>query len=228
MASKARKAFDSNASDIERLLEIHQDLGGDARGRRFRLEVLNKAAIVLITSFWEAYCEDLAAEALEHVVKHAKTSAALSKDIKKIVAKELKGESNELAVWELTDGGWRRLLRARLQRLQEQRNRRVNTPKAANIDELFLSAVGIPNVSQAWTWHRMSAEAARSKLDKYVSLRGEIAHRGGASRSCTKAQAEDYFNFIKRVVSKTGGRVNTRIRQKTGKALWQRTRKRGV
>jgi hypothetical protein len=227
MASKARQSFDRNAADIERLLQIHQNLGGDTRGRRYRLEVLNKAAIVLITSFWEAYCEDLAAEALEHVVKHAKSSAALSNDIKKLVARELKSESNELAVWELTDSGWRKLLRDRLARLQDQRNRRLNTPRAANIDELLLSAIGIPDVSQSWTWHKMTAEAARVKLDKYVTLRGAIAHRGAATGSCTKAQVEDYFKLIKRVVGKTGGRVNAHVRKATGKPLWVR-RKRDV
>ena len=75
MASQARAAFDKNAADIERLLEIHADLGGDQRGRRFRLEVLNKSAVVLITAFWEAYCEDLAAEALDHLIQHSKTAA---------------------------------------------------------------------------------------------------------------------------------------------------------
>ena len=39
-----------------------------ARGRRYHLEVLNKSAIVLVTSFWEAYCEDIAAEGLAHIV----------------------------------------------------------------------------------------------------------------------------------------------------------------
>jgi hypothetical protein len=73
MASKARSAFDQNAADIQRLLDLHQRVGGDSRGRRYGLEVLNKSAIVLITAFWEAYCEDLAAEGLEHIVKHAKS-----------------------------------------------------------------------------------------------------------------------------------------------------------
>lgn len=66
----------------------------------------------------------------------------------------------------------------------------------------------------------MTVTQARNKLDKYVTLRGEIAHRGSALRSCTKAQVEDYFSFIKRVVAKTGGRVNTRVKNATGKALW--------
>ena len=68
MASKARKAYDANANDIERLLELHMQIGGGAPGRRYGLEVLNKSAVVLVTAFWEAYCEDIAAEGLEHIV----------------------------------------------------------------------------------------------------------------------------------------------------------------
>ena len=55
MPSKAWKAFNQNAGDIQRLLVIHQEEGGTSPGRRYRLEALNKSAIVLTTSFWEAY-----------------------------------------------------------------------------------------------------------------------------------------------------------------------------
>jgi RiboL-PSP-HEPN len=68
MPSKARIAFRENVKDVQRLLDLHKDKGGIAQGRRYGLEVLNKSAIVLLTSFWEAYCEDIAAEALEHIV----------------------------------------------------------------------------------------------------------------------------------------------------------------
>jgi hypothetical protein len=220
LASKARAAFDKNADDIDRLLEIHGDLGGNARGRRYRLEVLNKSAIVLITSFWEAYCEDLAAEALDHVVKHAKAADVLSKEIKQLVAKELEGDQNQLAVWELAGDGWRDVLRGRLARLQETRNRRLNTPRTENIDQLFLTALGIPKVSSSWRWHRMNVTQAREKLDRYVVLRGEIAHRGAPAAGCTKSQVEDYFSFIKRVVSKTGGRVNSQVGKMTARSMW--------
>lgn len=220
MPSKARKAFDANAEDIDRLLEIHRNLGGDSRGRRYQLEVLNKSAIVLITAFWEAYCEDLAAEALAHIVKHSKTASALSKEIKQQIARELESDKHDLAVWNLSDDGWRKVLRDRLARLQDERNRRLNTPRAENIDALFLTAVGIAEVSKSWKWHRMTIAQARNKLDRYVTLRGEIAHRGTALRSCTKSQVEDYFSFIKRVVAKTGGRVNSQVRRTTGKPLW--------
>src|SRR5438876_11617428 len=124
MPSKARVAFDRSAEDVKRLLEIHQDLGGDAPGRRHRLEVLNKSAMVLVTAIWEAYCEDIASEALDHLVKHVPDALALPKELKKRIAKELKAEPNEIAVWELADSGWTAKVQARLAALTEERNRK--------------------------------------------------------------------------------------------------------
>jgi hypothetical protein len=60
------------------------------RGRRYGLEVLNKSAIVLITAFWEAYYEDLATEALEHLVTNADSVEKLPLELKKRVASELR------------------------------------------------------------------------------------------------------------------------------------------
>ncbi len=220
MPSKARLAFDKNAADISRLLEIHTDLGGDAQGRRYRLEVLNKSAIVLVTAIWEAYCEDLAAEALRHVVDHAPNSDALPVDLKKKIAKELKADLNELAIWKLADRAWRRVLTKRLDDLAQERNKKLNTPRAENIIELFATALGLTDVSNGWRWKKMSVQQAKSKLDKYVSLRGAIAHRGQAAASCTKAQVKDYFAHVKRLVAKTGGRINAHVRSITGDGLW--------
>jgi hypothetical protein len=60
MPSAAWTQFVANCADIDQLLTIHTDIGGGSAGRR-KLEVLNKSAIVLITAYWEAYCEDVSA-----------------------------------------------------------------------------------------------------------------------------------------------------------------------
>src|ERR1700674_172280 len=114
MHSKARIALDKNLEDVKALLKLQEQQGGNAPGRRFGLEVLNKSAIVLITSFWEAYCEDLAEEGLECIVTHATTSDVLPKEIKKIIAKELKAAAHELAIWTISDDKWRGVLRSHL------------------------------------------------------------------------------------------------------------------
>ncbi|MCX7168512.1 MAG: HEPN domain-containing protein [Rhodocyclales bacterium] len=221
MPSKARIALDENLKDVAALLKIHEAKGGVAPGRRFGLEVLNKSAIVLITSYWEAYCEDIAEEGLECIVTDAKTSDALPKEIKKIIAKELKADNNELAVWDISDDKWRTILRDRLKALQEVRNRKLNTPKHKNIDELFEVAIGLSNVSSKWVWARkQTAVKAREKLDKFVELRGEIAHRGKAKTSVTKAQVVDYLDFIMHAAARTGGSVNAHVLSITGKKLF--------
>lgn len=221
MPSKARKALDENLKDVERLLKLHEQEGGNATGRRYGLEVLNKAAVVLITAYWESYCEDIAEEALEHIVSHAPSSDALPKEIKKIIAKELKGNLSEIAVWDIADDKWRNLLKRRLKALKEDRNRKLNTPKYKNIDELFESAIGLTNVSSKWVWaKKLTVEKARQKLDKYVELRGEIAHRGKANTSVTKPQVVDYLKFIKKAAAKTGGAINLYVKHITGKKLF--------
>ncbi len=230
MPSNARIGFDANLKDIERLMELHKQEGGISRGRRYGLEVLNKSAVVLITSYWEAYCEDIAAEAMEHIVTHAKTADALPKVLKKEIAKELENDKNELAIWEVADGKWKNHLQSRLVRLQEDRNRKLNTPKSGNIDQLFESAVGITKVSGSWKWARMTVARARTKLDKFVTLRGSIAHRGKSLESVKKAEVQEYLDFIKHLAARTGGKVNSHVKSATQKPLWRmkplrRTRK---
>ena len=220
MASQARKAFDRNVKDVERLLKIHADVGGDAQGRRFGLEVLNKSAIVLITAIWEAYCEDLAAEALDHLVANVASGSQLPKELKKKIAADIKADQNDLAMWDLADAGWQARAKARLASLMLERNRRLNTPKSDQIDELFTAAIGLSSVSSAWRWKAMSVAQARTKLDRFVELRGAIAHRGTAAAGVKKVQVTDYLKHAKRLVGKTGGRVYTHVKSATGKTLW--------
>lgn len=129
MASQARIKFNDNCDDINRLLGIHEELTGTAPGRRYGTEVLNKSAIVLLTAFWEAYCEDLAAEALSHLVEHASSAQALPEELRKLVARELKGHKDDLEIWKLSGEGWRQVLTLRLDALQQRRNIGLNTPQ---------------------------------------------------------------------------------------------------
>jgi hypothetical protein len=79
----------------------------------------------------------------------------------------------------------------------------------------------LPNVFSKWVWtKKLTAEKARAKLDKFVELRGEIAHRGKFKTSVTKAQVVDYLNFIESAAEKTGGAVNTHVKRITGHALF--------
>lgn len=92
--------------------------------------------------------------------------------------------------------------------------------KYKNIDNLFESAIGLADVSKKWKWSRVTAEKSQAKLDKFIELRGEIAHRGGAETSVTKAQVIEYLKLIKTIAAKTGGAVKTHVKRITGIQLF--------
>ena len=227
MGSMARLALDENANDIDRLLAIHEQIGGQKPGRRYGLEVLNKSAIVLITAFWEAYCEDVASEGLAHIVKHAKSSAALPVELKKQVVIELKREKHELGVWKIADNGWKTYLNDRLGKLRERRNRKLNSPNAENIDRFFLSVLGIQKISDSWRWGRnVTPKRASEKLNKFIELRGAIAHRGAFEEPVAKGHVTDYFDLVMRLADGTDNQVISHVTKVSGKRFRKRLRKR--
>jgi hypothetical protein len=219
IVSRAQDTLLSNSNDIYRLFEIHQLLGGRGVGRRRRLEVVNKAALVLVTAIWEAFCEDLATEALAHLVSNTKSPQDLPVELRKQVAKELTKSPHELAIWQLAGEGWREFLMRRQDELQEARNRRLNTPKAAQIDDFFQRTLGVDSVSDTWSWPGMSPQQARDKLDSYIALRGEVAHRGAAARPIHKSTVKHYFNHIRRLAFRTANAVDAVMHDATGTRL---------
>lgn len=168
MPSNARLSFDENAKDIQRLLEIHETVGGNVQGRRYQLEVLNKSAIVLITAFWEAYCEDIASEALSNIITNSTNSTNLPDELKKIVAKQLKAETHELAIWRLADNGWKTCLNDRFEAMRLDRDKKLNTPKTVQINSLFYDTIGLKDVSKSWYWQNMSVTNSAKTLDKWL------------------------------------------------------------
>ncbi len=220
MSSKARKTFEKNAKDVSRLIEFHEQAGGVDRGRREkRLEVLNKSGIVLTCAVWEAYVEDLAGEVINHYVNHG-TADKLPQSLRESVAKDLKADTDKEAPWKLAGEGWQKELRSQLKKLQAQRNYSLNTPKAAKVDEFFESSLGIADVSATWRWQNMTPARARTKLDDYVSLRGDIAHRSAAASSVQRNKVEDFRDHVERLVEATDIYINEQLRAAIGKALF--------
>jgi hypothetical protein len=218
--SQARAAFEENREDVERLMKIHGDLAGDAPGRKRGVEVLNKSAIVLMCAVWEAYCEDLAAEAVEHLVDHAEDATALPKALRKTIAAELESDKNDLAIWGLAGDGWKTILRSRLADITKRRNRSLNTPKSGNIDALFEEAVGLAKVSASWQWHNVTAAKARTKLDGYVTQRGDVAHRSRAASSIKKSHATGFVKHAERLVDATDCHISTQLEAACGVPLF--------
>lgn len=215
--SEAHQAFRSNRSDVDRLMELHSQISGEAPGRKYGVAVLNKSAIVLLCAAWEAYCEDIVSEVVEHYVEHAPSSDVLPKALRSRIATDL--TKDKMLMWRLADDGWRSLLRSRLTELKVEHDRRLNTPKSDQIRELFREHAGCDDITSAWHWHNRSIESSRETLDRLVTLRGAIAHRVEADFSVRKGNVTYYTGFIGRLVQSCDHVMAILAKEVTGTSL---------
>lgn len=185
-----------------------------------RANVLFRSATVLLVSHWEAYIEDICEEALALIVKKASGAKALSDDIKRHIARELKESRNELEIWKVADGGWRPLLTTRLEQMRDARNRAFNSPKTANVSDFIEKTLGLKGIQSHWKSEDYTSSESAEKLDALIEVRGGIAHRGKSGTVIDKIWIEDHLQFIETIASKTGGGINRHVRKITGTSLW--------
>lgn len=177
----------TNLGEVNRLLEIHREITASAPGRRQKVQVLNRSAILLLVATWEAYVEDLAILACRFMVEKAESSDALPDLALVKTSRRLESDPNHNSIWKLSGDGWKNELLAQV----EIETSRLNSPNAKNIDLLFADTLGLRNLSQNWYWSGAGRDITIGRLERLIELRGEIAHRVQASGSVTKAYVED-------------------------------------
>ncbi len=67
MPSQALAALTDRLRDVDQLMNAHEAVGGPARGRRYEVEGINRAAVLMLSAHFEGYLEDVMAEALAGV-----------------------------------------------------------------------------------------------------------------------------------------------------------------
>jgi len=215
--SEATKLFLRNIKDIEMLFVIHQQITGTRTGRRVGVETLNKSAIVLITAIWEAFCEDILAEATEVICGNISNTNSLPEAIKKGIATKIKNDKHELACWRLAEAGWKNVLR---DEYVSSIISGMNSPTSFNVRSLFDRGIGLDDVTINWSWPGMSVESACRKLDSFVDIRHKIAHRGKLPKSSvSKGQAESYLYHVARLVRNTKLAIDNHTMPICGKTL---------
>ena len=220
MPTQARKRFEGSCSDVKRLLAIHKDIAGDAPGRKYGVEVLSKSAIVLICAYWEAYIEDIVAEALEFTVAKVVDPAKLPLELRKIIARMVKQDPNDLTPWNLAGEGWRSVLKQNLDVALKRYLSNWNTPKSANIRALYEQALGLQDLPATWQRSWLSSTKAIRKLDDFVTLRGAIAHRGKSAQSVKKQVVNNAFAHVQELVQFTDEATNAHVKSVTGHPLF--------
>jgi len=220
MPSRAKVTFQDNSLDIQELWNIHEEIGGQGPGRKYGVEVLNRSAIVFITACWESYVEDLASEAFDFLLTNAPTSTVIPKKVKALASKTLLADKDTTKVWDLADDGWRALLLTHKTTTLVAWLGSFNTPKTAQVNGLYEELLGLKSLSSKWYWKGMSKENAERKIDEFIQVRGDIAHRLNATMSIKKDLGIKYLQHVNGLVECCEKVVADHLFTQTSKTPW--------
>jgi len=220
MCSQASIRFSENKKDIEILWHVYAEVSRAGKGRKRRADVVTRAAIIFISACWESYIEDVAMEAFDYLLIHASTPDVFPAKVKALAAKELREAKDERRIWELAESGWRKILKSHRDNILEKWLRDFNTPKSKQVSELFANLIDLRDVTSNWNWHETPSDKASSKLDEYVIIRGNIAHRTKHDETIYKSGAKGFLSHVVKLVEKTDEAIRDHLQSLTTEFPW--------
>jgi RiboL-PSP-HEPN len=173
--------------DVTDLTSTHFSISNGTPGRKY-LGFLTRSAVIMLCAAWERYNEDLLLESLEFMLTHINDANSLPLNVQKILCQKIKKDNHELSPIQMTGDGWKQLWRLHATKTTES----LNTPKSEQLNDMFLRFLGIPDYSNFWL--RNSA----NRIDNFITLRGEIAHRGSHAQY---VQMRNLKNQIELIIS---------------------------
>lgn len=176
--------------------------------------------IVLFTASWEAFIEDLADAGFKFLAKNAKTHDKLPPSVKRHIIKKLDIGKDPIELWLLADSGWKKILKKHGKAIIENWIGPLNTPNHKRVDDMFECLIGLKNLSNQWQWRGISADDAKKKLDHYLDLRGQIAHRNSAKQTITTSSVHEYTEFIYRLAVRSHNTTRKHLFSLTKKMPW--------
>lgn len=205
MPTAAKVSFDENWSTIT---DIQSLIGPDGTTSHSQSAARNRAALIFCITAWESYIEDLVREATDYIAEHCASFGELPKRVQKALVTAVtpqKGAGTPSGSGrypqELADDGWRLLLRELAAEATEGSN--FNTPKSANVSDLFTKWCGI-DVTQHWYWQNFPLPGPAERLDESISLRGAIVHTGKKPSGINKNWISTYGEKnIRKLVDRT-------------------------
>ena len=168
---------------------------------------------MMLCAAWELFAEELVVETAEWLVHRATNPFDLPLQCQQAFSNRLRAHQHDLHILNIAGDGWKEEYVEEVKRQVA----RLNSPTSQNISDLFSRWTGKENIIDCWT-------TGAADLDAFVSVRGEIAHRGGDAIYPTLNDINMYRNQICLTVEETDREMATHIADVMGgRVPWRRT-----
>lgn len=216
------QSFIENPDEVKRLVDIHVKVAGNSVGRKADVEILHKSAVVLLTACWESFVESTVCAAFDFLLSRTNDANIFPKSVLVKAVKEIRADKDERKIWDLAGVGWKRILADYKNQILTKEIEYFHVPRATNVDELFERIIGLENMCKNWTWRGQNNQDTIKTLNKFIDLRGSIAHKIKIGQKIQKRDILYFLNFINNLAVATNNAVNDYIEKRTGTVPWPR------
>lgn len=211
MPSRALRTLRGRLSDIQNLIDAGVAKVGKGVGRKWKVEAVWRAAIVLCCAHLEGYVEDLFTESANRIIRAKLSTSKVPEELKLVPLRRFAesiryaqsaAKRDEALRSLLIEAGRlshpRKLIRAAdipKKYIEELKGFFMN-PWPDEIDTLFAN-LGVVKILDDISWHRMSSRRVRGRIHELVNRRNRIAH-GTLGDRVRKAKVIQYRDFLER------------------------------
>ena len=166
----------------------------------------------MLCAAWELYIEEITVEIANKLISNADSPSGLPQPVQKNLSKYVREHNHDLKPLELAGAGWERVYSSLVQEVVGK----LNTPKAGPIDQMSSALVGWKEPSQAWV-------LGRAFINEFVSIRGDIAHRGSDANYVRIGALREYRDGVLATVIQHDNAAAEFVRDSTnGRFPWRR------
>jgi hypothetical protein len=200
MPSNAYVEYKKNLSDVHRLILLHNKENGLGAGKR-GLGHLTRSGLLLLCAAWERYIETVLEEGVAFLGGRLQGHTALPKNVRKKVEDYVNSNNTPWSHADLATHSWTKIYSEAV----KKKVAKLNTPKHGKLKPLFENYLGISDIGHGWS-------GGVKYIDDFVTLRGEVAHRGGQSRYIRFGLLERYEKGVTNYAVETDNFLSDRLK----------------
>lgn len=202
MPSNSYYIFLDLLDDVDMLIATHQAL---KEKNNKKLGHLTRSGVLMLCASWELYHEELVIECIKYLSTSILDATNLPKQVKKTISKHVEDDKNEIKAIELAGNGWKNVWHDYAKR----ETILLNTPKSVKLKLLYKRYLGINDVCKFWK------RTSENEIDNFVSLRGEIAHKGKRASYVRMNMLKLYYDLIRNAVIDNDSEIAEKLKKIT-------------
>lgn len=228
MRSQAYQQFEMNKKQIGVVIDRIAILREAKRNHGDEIEIHKRTVMTLTCAAWEAFVEELCAEALEHMVAHPASAKDVPEKLQEIVWQHIESVDHpkypgntSLKPWLLADDGWQAYLKPNLKSQKTAALTELNTPNSRITKDLYERSIGLRNINSAWVSKTKTPEQLCAALNAFIGKRGDCAHGLAFTTIVKMSECRKFLALVSRLAALTDSAVAAHVNRITRKCFPQ-------